>query len=347
MRYYRLVFTGATENLGVPLEYSSISQGVFGNTNNTGALEIEFDILLALGSYINQGSTIRLRNVPIQYCKRAPVYNGLTLTLYAGFSDSVASGFSKLLPPDYGLPLAQGRVLACIPNYAGTEMTMDFVMVPPVYGSVDVEFTKIVKNYVFNWLPGQSIVDAVANTFHNLDKNIKVDGSVNPNIKIAHPVQCSFFDFNTFANFVQTYTQDIISPHNHNEYPGVFIGQIGNNHFVVYDSTYEGPSLIQLRQWDFIGQPSYYINNTTVSVQCTLPLRGDLALSKRVQFPVISARVPPTQLAWNSQKPLAISNDILTVYQIRHIGKFRSPDASQWSTLITCAGPGMLGPEQT
>jgi hypothetical protein len=341
MRWYNITFTrkpGTPVNPNLPLIYSSID--TFGY-NNAGALEVDFDIINASGRFIGKSSHLRIHNVPLSICQQAQNYQGLEVQISGGFLSGPSNGFQLARQKQSGV-LGFGIVQACIPNYMGTELVMDFVIIPSAAGSPELDLSDIAisnapKSYVFNWKKGQGFIEAVTTTFKTL--NIKVRGTVSDKVKNnSTEVDITWVggSYNQFCMFINDRTRNLVQPNTPREqqtYTGVEITFIAKDTILVYDNTI-GSGVIKLEADEFIGQPSVF-TPIGLQVQSIHPLRADILVSGYVQYPNISTLVGALPVAGTQNKPITASNKRLWVNQVRHIGRFRDTSAQGWATYVT------------
>lgn len=341
MRWYNITFTrkpGTPVNPNLPLIYSSIDS--LGN-NNPGALEVDFDIINASGRFIGKSSHLRIHNVPLSICQQAQNYQGLEVKISGGFLGGVSSGFQLARRWQAGV-IGFGKVQACIPNYMGTELVMDFVIIPSAAGSPELDLSDTAvsnapRSYVFKWEKGQSFIEAMRTTFKALD--IKVKGKVSDKVKINTTqvdITWAGGSYNQFCMFINDRTRNLVEPNTpqaKQTYAGVEMTFVAKDTVLVYDNTIGG-GVIELQADEFIGQPSIF-TPIGLQVQSIHPLRSDIIVSGYVQYPNISTLIGALPVAGTQNKPITASNKKLWVSQVRHIGRFRDTSAQGWATYIT------------
>lgn len=346
MRWYTIKFTRTIYsgyNSSIPYVYTSLDANGF---PNPGALEVEFDIVNAMGHYIGPAAHLRIRNVPLQICQQARAYQWTKVEIYAGFFNNGFSGF-KLANQQQSGAIGFGYVQACIPNYMGTEMVMDFIIVPTVSGNPDIGLPSTSnpnspKDYQFNWQIGQTFIEAVKNTLAK-PLNLKLTGQVDSRIKnnTDKPIQAVKSTFAEFSIYLKKLTTNIVNPPIANQiqqYAGVNMIFKSFDTVLIFDDSSE-QATINLKVEDFIGQPSIY-SPQGLDVQSIHPLRADLLMPLSVKFPNISTLISTSvgSVAGAQEKPLTASTAELRIKQVRHIGKFRDSSAQGWATYLTSIG---------
>lgn len=339
MRWYTIKFSGQPSdfpNLQVPLVYSSLDNS--GNFN-PGALEVKFDIVNAVGHLIGKSGHLRIHNVPLSICQRARYYQGLDIVIYAGFMNNPTTGFKLVRPKQSGV-IGWGKVQACIPNYMGTEMVMDFIIIPSFTGSPELSVppsrtSTPTKPYNFLWKPNTSFIEAVKATFNPL--GITVTGSVDSRVlnNTNRPIDLMNSTYYQFANFINTKTRVIVNqplPTEQQTYDGVEMTFTDPKTVFLSDNT-GGRDTVRLEIDEFIGQPSIF-TPYGLQIQSVHPLRSDVLVSGYVQYPAISAQVGLLPVAGTQNRPLTGSNKKLKVNQVRHIGTFRDTSPQGWATYV-------------
>ena len=344
MRWYTIKMTppktGKTIS-GLPLTYTSLNNLGY---PNPGALEISFDIVNAEGHNIGPSAHLRIHNVPLSICQICRNYQGMKIEISAGFLNNGTSGFKLARQWQSGV-IAFGYIQACIPNYMGTEMVLDFIIIPtatgsPYVGSPEYFAQNSPKPYVFNWTKGQDFREAIVKTFKTL--GLKVNGTVSSKVKNNTNVTISNVcsNFTTFCEYINEKTQNLVDPPvqgKNQTYDGVSIVYTAIDTVTIFDNTYGG-GIVNLYADEFIGQPSVFTPRG-LEVQSIHPLRSDVFLPAYVQFPNITTLISPSvgAVAGAQQKPLTSANTKLKVKQVRHLGRFRDPTAQGWATYITSA----------
>jgi hypothetical protein len=125
------------------------------------------------------------------------------------------------------------------------------------------------------------------------------------------------------------------------DYAGIRAAWSGQNEITVYDYTAPSPP-VQIQYTDIVGMPTWIDFGV---LQVMLIMRHDITNING------SITLPPVPLTSNSGQNNAayIKNSSLTfqgtfsVTQVRHIGNFRSPDGTQWVTIVNAFNPNVPG----
>jgi hypothetical protein len=334
-RYYAITVGASTWN----------SQTVAG-LDNPGALDIEFDVFeYAYGTPVssNDGgnSTLTIHGVSLQDIQQAANFasggaNGLgqAINVQAGMS----AGFPLAKPQQRG-PILTGQVLQCWGNWIGTEMTLDFLVVPSVFTIASP------GNFVFNWQKGTTLQSALTQTFSTAYAKITPAPSSVFRLSGTYAPQPNghlgiYSTLPNFAKAVQSMTK-AASP----DGTGVHVGFVnGTNSILAYDVGATPTSPVQIAFTDLVGQPTYIDVNT---VQLTTVLRADLAVGTYITMPTGLQYAPGTVTTAGSAFGSGISGPLQLKYRssfqgtflvtaLRHIGSFRDPNGTSWVTVITC-----------
>lgn len=313
-RYYSLTLTpqGATTPART---WTSHPNGIY----DPGALQIEYDALVGPYGTPTGGSTIHVHGVPLQDLGQAQQFSGMTLVLKAG----MASPGLPLINPSQAGTILQGTVFQTFGNWESVDQTIDFTVIPGIYTAGNP------GNFLLNWTAGQQLSAALTQTFSVAYPGVQVSMNISADLVQNHdePHICGTLD--QLAQVVGDITEGVFDNR-------VTIGIQGGK-IVVYDNTYR-PGPIQLNFNDFVGQPTWIGVNT---IQLKMVARADLQLGAIVRMPqglqnapgviTTTAAATPSTVKYQT----AFQNNFI-VQELRQIGNFRSPDATQWATIVNC-----------
>ncbi|WP_244438767.1 hypothetical protein [Paraburkholderia dilworthii] len=313
-RFYELALTpaGATAPTRT---WSTHQNGIY----DPAALQVEYDALVLPYGTPGNSATITVRGISLQDLTQAQQFAGMTLELKAGMK---APGL-PLISPNQAGTILKGTIFQSFGNWEGTNQTLDFVVIPGVYTLSNP------GNLLLDWSAGMELSDALKQTFANAYPGVPVVMNISSNLTQNHdePHICATLD--QFAQMVGDITEGVFD---NRVNIGIQAGKI-----VVYDNTYR-PGPIQLNFNDFIGQPTWIAVNT---IQIKMVARADLQMGSIVKMPQGLQNAPgfvtTTGNAYSSSiKYKTTFQDNFIVTELRQVGNFRSPDASQWSTIINC-----------
>ncbi len=311
MRYYDLI---VAENGNVVREWTSHPNGKF----DPGAWDIEFDIPISPGSVPTGAHTITIHGVSLQDLTQANDFAGMSLILRGGMQ----AGLPLANPKQVGL-LEAGYIYQSFGNWEGTEMTLDFVVYPPIF-----TFQKP-GNIVLNWTAGMELSTALKNCLSTAFPGIPVVANLTTDMVQAHDEIGIFSTFDQLAQFVHQLTEiRTLNP--------VFIVNQGGQIYV-YD-TQTNPSPIQIAFTDLVGQPTW-IEPQTIQVKTVL--RGDIQVGSTVSLPkglqdrpgfvLTAAKSTPSSIKYKT----AFTGNFM-VSEMRHVGHSRNPDGTSWVTIMNC-----------
>lgn len=350
MRWYYIKFTPKQGNqapdiLDFPLEYGTSEQSTnvftpFGRNIST-ALEIEFDIERLGGGVVAPDTHLRIYNPPPSVVQNAYRYVGMLIEISAGFANYYGTGLPLANPLQSGV-VGFGQVYASWANYVGADKALDIIIRPPSQGTPDTSLIdpSSSESINFYWKKGQTLNDALKNTFSIAPFNLKVEGTVREFNLDNDIVGGCYPDFNSFSSYLNQLTQALV---NNSAYSGVDIVQSSLSSVLIYDnskSSLDSMPIININKQDIIGQPTISFIDNQILVQSVHPMRADISrLGQRVQFPsFLDDRTIITQGAGiygsGVSKTLLVSQVALPVVKIRNIGRFRDSSHQGWVTVL-------------
>jgi hypothetical protein len=313
MRFYELSLTpqGKTQPVRT---WASHPRGI----RDPGALQIEYDALVGPYGNPSGASTVTLHGISLQDLTQPQQFAGMTLELKAGMKAGL-----PLANPSQAGTILKGTVYQSFGNWEGINQTLDFVVIPGVY-TVDNQ-----GDFVLYWTAGTPLSSALQQTFSTAYPGMPVDMNIGGNLvqNFDEIHVCGTID--QLAQVVGDITEGVFDQR-------VNIG-IQAGRIVVWDSTYKPPE-VQLAITDFVGQPTWLAVNT---LQLKLVARADLRMGSIVKMPkgyqnlpgltTMTANASPSQVKYQT----TFQNNFF-VSELRQIGNFRSPDATQWVTIVNC-----------
>jgi hypothetical protein len=306
-RLYNITVGGKT--------WSSQQKGV----DDPGALNIEFDFFEYVYAIPMGNSTLTIEGVSLEDLQQAPQFAGQQLSMKAGMS----AGLPLANPTQAGLVLA-GQIFQSFGNWAGTEMTLDFVVIPSLYT------VSSPGNIVLNWKKGTTLQQALATTLSIAYPNTTAVFRIAQHIN-SHDDIGAYSTLSNLAKHVKSVTKSPTSP-------GVDIVYLNTaNTIIVLDGSVQ-TNPTQLQFTDLIGQPTW----TDVNVmQFTTVMRADIGVGTVIKMPQGLQDVPgivtTTAAAFPSQlKYKTAFQGTFLVQSVRQIGNFRDPNGASWATIFQC-----------
>jgi hypothetical protein len=307
-------------------QWTSHPNGVF----NPAALDVEFDIYVAPNATPIGNSTIRLWGVDLATVKAAsqfagnpnakPPVQGMFLTIRGGMK----AGLPLANPKQAGL-LAQGLVWQSYANWQGTDQTLDLLL-NASGSSVDRPV-----NLILNWQKGQTLQDAIQSCLSTAFPGTTLNIQISKNLVAPTAVIHRSSSLAGLSALIQSITQQIQG-----------VGSIGvqivaqGGGITVFDGTVAATPK-QIVFTDLVGQPTW---QGAFEIWIQTVMRGDINVGDTVKLPLELAQLGQFVSNTPSSFPNLRDNSIIQgnfiVTSQRHVGRFRSPDGSQWSTTLIC-----------
>ncbi len=326
MRYYCITITDPTTGKLVT-QYSSLMSGSQANTSsgthNPSALNVEFDITIT--DYTSPSNAwLRIWGIAITDIAQAAKFNKMSITVYGGMS----KGLPLANPAEQGV-LVQGTIFQAFGNWQGTNMTLDFVIIPTLQTATSGNQAPQTPNIVVNWKKGQSLTSALTQTLNTAFPGVTVDCQISPNLILGYNEQSFFQNLQQLATFCDGISKDIV---NSETYLGVKI-ILQKGKFVIRDGTTQSKPLA-IAFNDLIGQITL-AQPGQISMDAVL--RGDLAGADYISVP--PGQVITSSSSYSSFRQGSIFTGVYQINYLRHVGNFRQKDAESWVTSIIANGP--------
>ena len=266
--------------------------------------------------------SLTVHGISLQDLTQAQQFAGMQLTLKGGMQ----AGLPLANPRQAGL-ITAGYIYQSFGNWEGTEMTLDFVVLPPIYTFQSP------GNLVLNWRANTTLSSALTQCLKVAYPSIPVSVNLTTDAVQAHDEAVYFSTFDQMAQWVMQITE--IRTLN----PVYMVNQGGR--IEVFDSGYK-PETIQIQFTDLVGQPTWIAANT---MQVKMVLRADIQVGSIVTMPQGLQSTPGIVLTSASAYPSQIKYKTafkgkFFVKELRHIGNFRTPDGSSWVTVANCTVQG-------
>ena len=315
MRFYNLIVTGP--NNGPTTTYSSLANGKF----NPGALDIELDLwafnyATAAGGGMDVKSYARIYGIPLQTVAQATDLNQGTIEIYGGMSPGLP--LATAAANQQGL-LVRGTIFPAFGNWIGTDMTLDLVLAPPTGSN-----TRPI-NITGNWKKGAQLSNAITAALTAAFPEQTINVNVSPKLVLNYDNPFVYGTLQQFAQYAKGISHKILGPPPN--YAGVNIVVAGNA-INVFDNSMAPPTIKQIKYQDMIGQPTWLGIQTNFNTV----LRADIAVGDTVQLPP-AIQINTPQSAIIAKNRLSFAGQYI-VQSVRHVGRFRQPDAGSWVTVF-------------
>ena len=316
-RYYEIALSGSNigGSTGAARTWSSYPNG----KNDPGALNVELDLLsgyLGIPAGDIGSSTITIEGVPLSDLLQA--------NQFAGMNVSVKGGMKKGLPlanPSQSGLLLQGQIFQSFGNWAGTDMNLNFVVLPALHTYANP------GNFVLNWQKGQSLADALNVTLQTAIPQYARSINISDKYATSGTLHaCS--SLSALSQFVQRLTAQQYPP-------GVNIGKLAGNTVVVSDAS-NATAAVQLSFFDLVGQPKWIQPDI---MQFTTVMRADIQIDTYVKMPDQLQNLPGIVNTAASSFPSSLKyqstfKGTFIVQSVRHVGNFRDPNGSSWVSIF-------------
>lgn len=319
MRYYKIVITDpATGNIiqspNSAVDPASTYTSYVNGQTLPGALNVEFDMLVAPYATPSGGAYLRVWGISLAEISRARDLNFKNIAVYAGMK----KGLPLANPALSGL-IVQGQIFQAFGNWIGTDMTLDLILQPAVGTPVAP------ANIVINWRAGTPLAQAITQTLGTAFPSLALEVDINAKLVLPNNEIGFWPTLEQFAAWVKQRTAAIAPVAG---YQGVDIS-ISGTALVVDDGTAQTTPK-EIAYQDLIGQPTW-IDSPLIQFKC--PVRNDIRIGDLVKMP--PSLVVNTSAAASSQINLKSAFEgIFQVAQVRQVGNYRQTAAEAWCTTV-------------
>lgn len=313
MRYYDISIT-PKGSASASFAWGSHPGGRF----DPGALNVMFDMPVLPYGIPAGGQTVMIEGVPLEVISQAHDFVGSQITIRGGMQ----KGLPLANPAQAGV-LVSGDILQSFGNWEGTEMTLSLVIYPSRYTQ------KNQGNIVLNWRAGQPLAEALRSCLSIAYPGMPISINIGSNLVLDNDEPHAAGTLDALADYLGDFTEQ------HFQQRVMVTIQAGK--LVVFDRTYR-PSPIQINFTDLIGQPTWVEPQI---MQMKTVMRADLQIGSNILMPKGMQNMPGLVATWPQSMPSSIryesafQNEFF-VREVRHIGSFRSPDSSDWCTVLNC-----------
>lgn len=344
MRYYSLTIKDKDGKLWTPpsfsadmlggASYASFVKGTSflpaaaGGRTFPAAWDIELDVP-AIGSATPQGfAMVTVWGVSIQEIAQAQNLVGKNM--------EIAVGFQKGLPlakPEQAGTIFEGMILQCFGNWIGSNMTLDFVVVPGPATPSQIGgqgFVERARNFTLSWEGGKPLGPALKKCLETAFPGYTVNDTTSD--KIVRPqkdtITGPYSTLGSLASDVRQMSLDIVDPNRTTGYPGVTI-IISGKTITVADSP-QGDA-VDIAFEDLIGQPTW-IENPRIQIKTAM--RGDLRVLQPFNLPKNNVSINTAAAASSIVNQRLTFQGGFQIVSMRHVGAYRNPAADAWVTII-------------
>ena len=303
----------------------TVGSKTFSSDNNPNALNVELDVT------VQDADTF----VPAQVTIWGPAQEDISqatnlmnqpFTLSAGMQ-TPGLPLATAQAPEAGT-LIKGYVYASWGNWVGTDMTLNFTVMPgdaPNPPPQPNAPNPPPKNIVLNWTKGMQLGQALQQTLQTAYPGQAANINISSQLVAPQDTVHYCGTLRELNDFLRPISHQLMV--GQQNYPGVgLVMQQGN--IDVHDGT-APPSTKQIQFIDLVGQPTWIALNT-ISIKTVM--RGDLKVGDQITL-------PPTPVITTADAQSGVNSKLtfqgtFTISSLRHVGNFRQPSGDAWVTII-------------
>lgn len=248
----------------------------------------------------------------------------------------ISVGFKKGLPlanPTQSGVVFSGMIFQCFANWIGTNMTLDFIVVPGVATASQpggLGFLEKERNFTLSWQGGQKLSDALTTTLKTAGFTPVINISDNLVSRKKDEQTAPYSTLNQLASVVRQISIDIIDPNHTTGYQGVTMVPRNDGKTIdVFDTPQGNP--VDIAFEDLIGQPTWI---ETPMIQFKTAMRGDLKPGQPVNLPKNNVTINTAAAFSNIANQRVTFQGGFVIRSLRHVGVYRQPSADAWVTVI-------------
>lgn len=304
-----------------PLTYTSLNPD---GSSNPAALDIEVDVSLTAGDVPAQGSRVQVLGIGLSDISQSRNLFNQPFKLTGG----MAVGLPLANPAQAGT-LCTGMIWRAFGNWVGTNQSLDLIISPgsspPTKGGQNPQQPP--TPIVLNWKKGQELGPAVQQALTNAFPGMKIKMAIG---KFTAPSDQVGFHANltNFGYYLRRYTQALGGAGSF----GVGLHLLDGG-ITVADGTQARGGAGRIDYQDLVGQPTWIDVN---KISITLVMRGDLHVNDVVTLPrtLVTNTASGGYGSGDSPQQSLTFQGTFMITSIRHVGRFRQPDAGSWVTIL-------------
>jgi hypothetical protein len=312
---------------------------VVNDKNNPNALDMDIDIQVTPGGSLLAGF-ITIYGISPALISQSSIFTNLQLSLYGGFFTGLP--LANLEASHSGL-LCRALIFPCVGNWVGSDLSITFFLASTVSNPGGPTAP---VNIIHNMPKGTPLSQAIQHALSTAFPGMPISVNISPNLILNYDDKGYYQGIEQYQNYVKTLSHSILGTPEGTGYQGVrFDSSKGTIN--VFDGT-SPDNTIQLVFEDLIGQPTWVGVN---QMQVKVAMRSDLSCNNRIILPP-NILTTTTQagamtlypgMPFNQYQHGAVLNfqGAFDVIGIRHLGRFRNPNAEQnWVTIINAISGG-------
>jgi hypothetical protein len=304
--------------------------------NDPGALDIDLDIQIAPDSQV-LGGYVKIYGIAQQLISQSTYFTGCQIAIYGGFTEGLY--LANLQVPHQGL-LCNAMIWPSVGEWTGTDLSLTFFLMPNQGNSGGP--TKPV-NIIHNMPKGTPLGQAIQQALNTAFPGVGVNLNISPNIILNYDDKGFYQSLEQYMDYAKALSHSVLGTPYTSGYQGVRADS-SKGPINIFDGT--APSnAIQILFEDLIGQPCW-IN--AGKIQFKVAMRSDISTNNIVILPnnILTSTAQAAGLYLNNFQHgnVLLFQGEFTVTSVRHMGRFRNPNAEQnWVTVIEAVTPGTEG----
>jgi hypothetical protein len=311
--------------------------------NDPNALDIELDLQIAPASQL-LGGYIKIYGISPNLISQSANFTGCQVGIYGGFTNGLPLANYQL--PHQGL-LCNALIFPSTGAWTGTELSLTFFL-KPTQGNAGGPTKPI--NIIHNMPKGTPLGQAIQKALSTAFPGVGINLNVSPNLTLNYDDKGYYESLEQYMDYAKKLSHSILGTPDTTGYQGV-MADPSKGSFNIFDAT-QRTSTIQINFEDLIGQPCWIDTN---KIQIKVALRSDISPSNLIVLPpniltTVSGPqagltfIPGLNFNQYQSGNVLLFQGQFTVTAVRHMGRFRSPDAeSGWVTVIEAVTPGSEG----
>jgi hypothetical protein len=288
--------------------------------SSTNAYQVDFDLTWNSDGTLGGGNRLlKIYGIDPRCISQVTNLNFANITIYGGFDNGMP--LSTLMAPLSTQPLLVGQIFQPWGNWVGTELYLAL----PIISTGNYSSK---PNLVYQGAQGMPLSTVITQAMQTAFPATQVVVDVSTNLVLPQQEQQPCVSLEDFANIVRTRSISYLSAALPN-YTGVMMGWKGSQLIFTDKIQPTGSKTVDIQSWQLIGNP-VWTSLTSLQVMC--PMRSDISIFDNVTLPNIQA----VQTSTGPQAVTQNNNQITGTYQVinlRHLGSFRSSDATTWATI--------------
>jgi hypothetical protein len=310
--------------------------------NDPGALDVELDIQVAPSSQV-LGGYIKIYGIAPNLISQAANFTGCQVAIYGGYTEGLYLANQQVA--HQGL-LCNALIFPSTGEWIGTELSLTFFL-KPNQGNAGGPTAPV--NIIHNMPKGTPLGQAVQQALSQAFPNVPVSLAISSNLVLNYDDKGFYYSIEQYLDYVKTLSHSILGTPYTSGYQGVRLDS-SKGKFSVFDGTAPAGT-IQILYEDLIGQPCWIAANT---IQIKVALRSDISVNNIIVLPnnILTTVTQAGALTFNpglffntfQHGNVLTFQGQFTVTSVRHIGRFRNPNAAEnWVTVIEAVTPGSEG----